>query len=139
MKNKVFLIGRLTKDIELEKYNDTSVATFGLAINNGKDKNGNERPADFINLKAFNKNAEVMKQYLSKGRKIAVEAHLKSNTYEDKDGNKKYSLNVIVDSFEFCDSKEETKENANTQESQKSDPFKEFAVEHQNSDDDLPF
>lgn len=126
-KNSVRLIGRLTRDIET-RYTASDepvcVASFTLAVDRGKDKG-----ADFINCKAFGKRGEVMAEYLSKGRKVAVDGHISTGSYEKKDGTKVYTTDVIVDDFEFCDSK-----NAEPKR-EEYDGFKEFT----DDDDNIPF
>lgn len=107
--NKVVLIGRLTKDIEL-KYipgeKNTAVATFSLAVNrNFKNKDGNY-DADFINCTVFGKTAETMSNNLSKGRQIAVEGRIQVRNYEANDGTKRYVTEVVVNEFQFLDKKQ---------------------------------
>ena len=96
--NKVFLLGRLTKDIELREGNGKYFTRFTLAV----DRRG--EGTDFLNCVAFGKTAEWASKYLSKGSKALVEGKLQSSSYE-KDGKKSYSYDVIVDSMEFADSK----------------------------------
>ncbi len=95
-------IGRLTRDPNV-KYTQSgkAYASFTLAI----DRRGNgEKQADFIPCVAWEKTAEVIAQYVSKGQKIAVEGRIQTRSY-DKDGRKVYVTEVVVQSMEFCDSK----------------------------------
>ncbi len=103
--NGVCIIGRLTKDPEV-KYTDNQLAVchFSVAINRGKDKDGNDRGADFPNCIAFGKAAENIGKFFSKGRLIGLNGRLQTGSYENKEGNKVYTTDVIVDRFDFCDS-----------------------------------
>ena len=97
-------IGRLTRDPNV-KYTQRgkAYASFTLAIDRRKSGDGNPQ-ADFIQCVAWEKTAEVISQYVSKGQKIAVEGRIQTRSYE-KDGRKYYVTEVIVQSMEFCDSK----------------------------------
>lgn len=100
--NKVFLIGNITKDIELRQSNSGKfVVEFSVAINNGKDQQGNELPADFINCMAWNKTAEILDKYTNKGSKISVEGAMKTQTWTDQQGNNRYKTYVLVDRVEL--------------------------------------
>lgn len=97
-------IGRLTRDPEV-RYTQSGKAyvSFTLAIDRRKSGEGNPQ-ADFISCVAWEKTAEVISQYCTKGKKIAVEGRIQTRSYE-KDGRKYYVTEVIVQSMEFCDSK----------------------------------
>lgn len=97
-------IGRLTRDPEV-RYTQSgkACAKFTLAIDRRKSGDGNQQ-ADFIQCVAWEKTAEVISQYCTKGKKIAVEGRIQTRSYE-KDGTKHYVTEVIVQSMEFCDSK----------------------------------
>ena len=97
-------IGRLTRDPNV-KYTQSgkAYASFTLAIDRRKSGEGNPQ-ADFIQCVAWEKTAEVISQYCTKGKKIAVEGRIQTRSYE-KDGRKYYVTEVIVQSMEFCDSK----------------------------------
>ena len=97
-------IGRLTRDPEA-RYTQSgkACARFTLAIDRRKSADGNQQ-ADFIQCVAWEKTAEVISQYVSKGQKIAVEGRIQTRSYE-KDGTKHYVTEVVVQSMEFCDSK----------------------------------
>ena len=97
-------IGRLTRDPNV-KYTQSgkAIASFTLAIDRRKSGDGNP-PADFISCVAWEKTAEVISQYVSKGQKIAVDGRIQTRSY-DKDGTKRYVTEVVVNSMEFCDSK----------------------------------
>ena len=97
-------IGRLTRDPNV-KYTQSgkACAKFTLVVDRRKSSDGKQQ-ADFIQCVAWEKTAEVISQYVSKGQKIAVEGRIQTRSYE-KDGRKNYVTEVVVQSMEFCDSK----------------------------------
>lgn len=97
--NKVILIGRLTKDPELNfaAGSGTAVTRFSLAVTRPFKKD----ETDFINCIAFGKTGETIAQYLTKGRQLAVTGSIRTGSYDAKDGTKRYTTDVVVDSFEF--------------------------------------
>ena len=107
--NKVILIGRLTKDPELNyaEGTGTQVTRFRLAVTRPFKKD----ETDFINCVAFNKTGETIAQYFTKGRPIAIIGHIQTGSYDTKDGTKRYTTDVLVESFEFIgQGKQEQKE-----------------------------
>lgn len=100
--NKVILIGRLTKDPELNfaAGSGTAVTRFSLAVTRPFKKD----ETDFINCIAFGKTGETIAQYLTKGRQLAVTGSIRTGSYDAKDGTKRYTTDVVVDSFEFIGS-----------------------------------
>lgn len=100
--NKIFLIGRLTKDPEL-RYTPSgaAVCSFTLAVDRRFTSQNGEREADFINIVVWNKTAESSAKYLSKGRQAAVEGRLQIRSYDDKDGQRRWVTEVIADNVEF--------------------------------------
>lgn len=107
--NKVELIGRLTKNPELRyTKNNIPVASYTLAINS---RYGENQQTDYINISTWGKSAEFVSKYFQKGQAIAIVGRLKNNNYEDKDGNKRYTTEVITEDIEFVgNKKEETKQ-----------------------------
>lgn len=103
--NKVLLIGRLVRDPEI-KYTDggASIARFSTAVDRRFKKDG-EETADFINCVAFGKTAEFVEKYFHKGNKIVIEGHIQTGSYTNKDGQKVYTTDVIVEQVEFAESK----------------------------------
>ena len=102
--NPVSLIGRLTKDPEV-RYGAASqmaVARFSIAIDRGKDKDGNDRGADFPSIVCFGKVAENVEKYLSKGKLVGISGRLQTGSYE-KDGRKFYTTEVLADRVEFLE------------------------------------
>ncbi len=134
MLNKVFMQGRLVADPELRHTpNGVAVASFRIAVDRDfKDKSG-ERQADFVNVIAWRATAEFVSKFFSKGRMAIVEGKLQSRNYEDKDGNKRYALEVVADNVYFGDSKRD-------QVAEKEPEYQppQF-TEYQDDDGDLPF
>ena len=96
--NKIFLIGRLTKDPEL-RYTPSgaAVCSFTLAVDRRFTNQSGEREADFINIVVWNKAAENCAKYLSKGRQAAVEGRLQIRSFDGNDGQRKWVTEVIAD------------------------------------------
>ena len=107
--NKVMLMGNLTRDPELRYLpSNMPVCNFGLAVNRrwkGKDGQPGEETT-FVDCEAFARTAEVINEYLKKGKPLFVEGRLKLDQWQDKEGNKRSRMKVIVESFEFIDSRE---------------------------------
>ena len=103
--NKIFLIGRLTKDPEL-RYTPSgaAVCSFTLAVDRRFTSQSGEREADFINIVVWNKAAENCAKYLSKGRQIAVEGRLQIRSFDGNDGQRRWVTEVIADNVEFLGS-----------------------------------
>lgn len=107
--NKVVLIGRLTRDPEL-RYTQSGKAfcTFTLAVDRRFSKQNNNQPtADFIPCMAWDKLAEIVGNNLAKGRRVGVEGHLQTRTYEAQDGSKRSAFDVVVNELEFLDAKQQ--------------------------------
>lgn len=157
--NKVFLIGRLTRDPELRYTgNNTPVATFSLAVNRNFSNQAGEREADFINIVVWRKQAENVKNYLTQGSQVAIDGRLQTRSYDDNNGQKRYVTEVIADNVEFLGSKSSTNSNNMSQEptsgptpydfgntpepkgtNVESNPFADFGSSIEISDDELPF
>ncbi len=106
--NKVLLMGNLTRDVELRHtQSNQAVANLGIAVNRRfRTADGeNREEVTFVDCEAWGKTAEVMAQYLSKGRPVFIEGRLKLDQWTDKEGNKQSKLRVVVESFQFIDSK----------------------------------
>lgn len=105
--NKVILMGRLTRDPEI-RYSkgatSTAVATFSLAVDR-KFKREGEPSADFFNCTAFGKIADVIEKWTKQGTKVLVTGRIQNNNYTDRNGNKVYSVQIMVDELEFCESR----------------------------------
>ena len=102
--NKVMLGGRITHDLELKQTpQGMGILSFSIAVGRKNDKD----KTDFINLKAFGKVAENISKYFRKGSSIFVVGNIQTNSWQDQQGNKRYSTEVAVDEFYFVDSKNE--------------------------------
>ncbi len=105
--NKVMLMGRLTRDPEVrygQGGNQTAVARFSIAVDRRFKREG-QPDADFFNCTAFGKQAEFVERYLHKGTKMVVIGSIQNDNYTNRDGQKVYSVQVIVDELEFAESK----------------------------------
>lgn len=105
--NKVILMGRLTRDPEV-RYSQgesaTAIARYTLAVDR-RFKRDNEPNVDFINCVAFGKLGEFAEKYLQKGTKIAIVGRIQTGSYTNKDGQKVYTTDVVVEEQEFAESK----------------------------------
>lgn len=112
--NKVVLIGRLTADPEHRNAaNGGNVARYTLAVDRPK-REGGEQGADFIRCVAFGNLANFAVNYLHKGMKIAVTGHIHTGSYEDKDGKRVYTSDIVVESHEFCERKQDSGYSSNS-------------------------
>lgn len=106
--NLCIFTGRTTKDIEIRYTNDrTAVGTFSLAVDTGY---GDNKKTSFFNCVAFKATAESMEKYVKKGTKIFVQAEAQQSEYQDRDGNKRTSINFVVRNWEFAESKGSTEQ-----------------------------
>lgn len=116
MINRVVLVGRLTKSPELRKtQNGTSVCKFTLAVNRRVTGHG-QPDADFISCVAWNKTADLMLQYLSKGSLIGIEGRLQTGRFTNNNGETIYTCDVMVDSLQFLDPKKSDGQSNDNQE-----------------------
>jgi single-strand DNA-binding protein len=102
--NRALIFGNLTKDPELKSLpSGTKVTSFGVATNRTwKDKNGaKQEEVTFHNVVAFGKQAEVLAQYMKKGKSIFVEGRITNRSWDDKDGTKKYRSEITLENFQF--------------------------------------
>ena len=106
MLNKIFIMGRLTRDPELRRLeNGTAVTRFSLAVDRDFKSQNGERSTDFIDVVAWRSTAEFVSKYFSKGRMAIVEGRLQIRDWKDKDGNNRRSAEVVADNVYFGDSK----------------------------------
>lgn len=106
--NKVILMGRLTRDPDVrysQGENSQAIARYTLAVDRRFRREGSEQTADFIGCVAFGKSAEFAEKYLHKGTKLVVEGRIQTGSYTNKDGNKVYTTDVVVENQEFAESK----------------------------------
>ncbi|WP_096516460.1 single-stranded DNA-binding protein [Clostridium perfringens] len=113
--NKVVLVGRLTKDPELRftANKGTAVTRFTLAVNRDYKKEDGTQEADFINCIAYSKRAEVIAQYLTKGKRFSIAGSIRTGSYDAQDGTRRYTTYVVVDGFDFIDSSDSKVNNDN--------------------------
>ena len=160
--NKAFLIGRLTRDPELRySSSNAAIASFSIAIDRPYTSNDGQRQTDFINIVAFQKQAENIKKYIGKGSLVAVDGRIQTRNYDDKDGKRVYVTEVVADRVQFLDSRNsggsanaistpstldvspadfQTEENNETKETNVSDDvFADFGSSIEISDDDIAF
>lgn len=137
--NKVILMGRCTKDPEVrwsQGEKSTAIARFTLAVDR-KFKQDGQPTADFINCLAFGKRAEFMEKYCRKGTKLVVEGSWQTGNYTNKDGNKVYTNDCLVESCEFAESKSsEQNNNSSNQNNMGGDGFMNIP---DGIDEELPF
>ena len=133
MLNNVTLMGRLVAQPELKQTaSGTNVVSFTLAVDRSYVAKGEERKADFINCVAWRSTAEFITRYFDKGQMIALTGEIQSRNYEDKNGNKRTAVEVLVSTVSFCGSKGD-----NRTASYNAQPDVDF--EEIGTPDDLPF
>lgn len=114
--NKVNLIGRTTKDIELRQtQSGKAVASFTLAVDRGIKNEDGTKISDFISCKVWGKTAEVMSKYVLKGNRVGITGRIETGSY-DKDGTKVYTTDVVVEGLDFLESKKTEQAPAQMQE-----------------------
>lgn len=156
MINRVVLVGRLTKDPELRyTQSGAAVASFTIAVNRTFTNSNGEREADFINCVIWRKAAENFANFANKGSLVGIDGRLQSRSYDNKQGQKVFVTEMVVDNFSMLESRAESQQrNSNdskdysnklTEKSQKpvanngSDPFADNSKPIDISQDDLPF
>ncbi|HDK2908517.1 TPA: single-stranded DNA-binding protein [Staphylococcus aureus] len=152
MLNRTVLVGRLTKDPELRSTpNGVNVGTFTLAVNRPFTNAQGERETDFINVVVFKKQAENVKNYLSKESLAGVDGRLQTRSYDNKDGQRVFVTEVVADSVQFLEPKNNNQQqnnnyqqqnnayNAPQNRQQSNNPFANANGPIEISSDDLPF
>jgi len=138
--NKWIGMGRLTRDPEV-RYGQSgnAVANFSIAVDRRFKRDG-EAQTDFFNCTAFGKTGEFVEKYLKKGIKVVVDGELQNNNYEDKNGTKHYSVQIIVNQIEFAESKSSQANNNDTTEPEANKPADDgFMNIPDGIDEELPF
>ena len=138
MLNKVFLCGRMVRDAEVrysQGENASAVARFSLAVDRRYKKDGEEQTADFINCVSFGRTGEFLEKYGKKGTKFLVEGRIQTGSYTNKDGQKVYTTDVVVEQVEFA----ESKSSDNSQEQPTSAPTDKWMSIPDGLDAELPF
>ena len=144
--NKVILMGRLTRDPDIrysQGDNQMAIARYTLAVDRRYKKDGGEDNTDFISCVSFGKTAEFAEKYLRQGTKIAVEGRIQTGNYTNKEGQKVYTTDVVVDNTEFAESKSSSN-SGGTQSMSKPDPTSAIGSDFMNipdgvEDEGLPF
>ncbi len=132
MLNKIFVMGRLTKNPELRRTGSgTPVASFTLAVDRDFKSQGGEKETDFIDIVAWRSTAEFVSKFFSKGRMAVVEGRLQIRDWTDKDGNKRKNAEIVADNVYFGDSKRDGQQDKPVAQQE----FNEIEEEA----DDLPF
>lgn len=154
MINRVVLVGRLTRDPELRyTANGAAVASFTVAVNRTFTNSQGEREADFINCTIWQKAAENFAKFTSKGSLVGIDGRIQTRNYENKQGNRVYVTEVVVDNFSLLESRNTNSSNnahdnsnqapsynqSNNSNNNMSDPFADNSKPIDISDDSLPF
>lgn len=141
--NKIIIMGRLTRDPDIrytQGENQTAIARFSLAVDRRWKREG-EPDADFFNCTAFGRQAEFVEKYLKKGTKIAITGRIQNDNYTDRNGQKVYSVQIMVEEMEFAESKSKNVE-AGQQDRSSERPSYEgngFMTIPEGTEDELPF
>lgn len=141
--NKVILMGRLTRDPEVrytQGAEPMTVARYTLAVDRrGRRDENNGQNADFISCVAFARNAEFAEKYLRKGIKIAITGRIQTGSYNDKDGRKVYTTDVVIEDQEFAESKGSQNGGSQQAPPERSDAGDGFMNIPDGIDEELPF
>ncbi len=154
MINRVVLVGRLTRNPELRyTQSGAAVAQFTIAVNRQFTNSKGEREADFINCVIWRNAAENFTKFTNKGSLVGIDGHIQTRNYENKQGNRVYVTEVVVDNFSLLESKNASSSNnahdnsnqapsynqSNNSNNNMSDPFADNSKPIDISDDSLPF
>ena len=137
--NKVILMGRLTRDPEVrysQGENSMAIARFSLAVDRRRQQNQEGQTADFIGCVAFGKLGEFAEKYLHKGTKVLLTGRIQTGSYDNKDGVKVYTTDVVAEEIEFAESKGSGNSNAGQTAATDSDGFMNLP---DGIDEELPF
>lgn len=138
--NFVVLMGRLTADPELKHTpNGVSVTSFSVAVDRGYAKQGEDRKADFLDVVAWRQTAEFVTQHFRKGQMIALQGHIETRSFTDRDGNKRKATEIIAEQVSFCGGKNETELPVRQQTAQLKTAAPDVEFEEIEPSDDLPF
>lgn len=138
--NNVTLIGRLTKDADLRyTSNGTATANITLAVDRGFKNAEGKKETDFINCVVWRKPAETLANFTKKGSMISVRGRIQTRNYDNKEGQKVYVTEVVVEEFTFLDSKKDSGTSYSKPEPKNDDPFANSGTSITLDDSDLPF
>ena len=138
--NKVILMGRLTRDPEVrysQAESSLAIARFTLAVDRRFKRQGDDQNADFINCVTFGKTAEFAERYFKQGTKIAGCGRIQTGSYTNKDGQRVYTTEVVLDEVEFAESKNASQQNGGFQQNQRPEPSQAAADGFMNIPDGL--
>ena len=126
--NKVIVTGNLVKDVELiTTESGKSLVKNSIAVRRNYKNASGEYESDFINIIAFGKTADFMANYFQKGSKVGIDGKIQTGSYTDKDGNKKYTTDVVVENIEFMESKKQDGQAPeDVKPKEENDPFADF-------------
>ena len=139
--NKIILCGRLTKDPEVrysQGATQTAVARVSLAVNR-KWKREGEPEADFFNCTAFKGQAEFIEKYLKKGSKVLVSGRVQNDNYTNKDGQKVYAVNIMIEEIEFAESKNAGQQDTNQRQQDRPSYTNDGFMSIPDGEEELPF
>lgn len=139
--NKCTIQGNLCRDVELSQTsNGGTYVRNTIACQRNYSKEGQEKQSDFINIVAYGKSAEFIKNYFSKGSQILIEGRIQTGSYEKQDGTKAYTTDVIVEHIYFCGSKKQDNDSNNFEQAMNNANMEFTTTDNLNPvGDDLPF
>ena len=145
--NKVILLGRMARDPEVrftQSAEPMAVCRFAIAVDRPVRRDSGERNVDFINCVCFGRRGENIGQFFHKGNRIAVTGRLQVNEYTDQSGNRRFSTDVVVDEFDFCESRNDSSAGGYTAAQSAPSPAPAqpdgfYSVDSDTDDEDLPF
>ena len=138
--NKVILCGRLTRDPECRYNGDMAITRYTLAVDRRRAKEG-EQSADFLQCVAFGKGGEFADKYFSQGMRVLVMGHIQTGSYTNKEGQKVYTTDIIVEDQEFADAKRGAteKQEPKREQTPKQENLNEWMDVPEIDDEGLPF
>lgn len=143
--NKIILLGRLTKDVEiLTTTNMTMIGKFTLAVQRKFAKEDEEKQTDYFNVVTFGKQAEFASKYFKKGQRVLVSGRAELNSYENENGETRFAFQIKADELDFADSKKDDNEedslnNINYEELYDNGPVLQNSEENSEDDEEDPF
>ena len=139
MLNHIVMMGRLVRDPELRKAGDTSVCSFRIACDRDYKNKDGERDTDFVDVVVWRQLAETVAKFFSKGRMAVVSGRLQIRPWTDKNGEKRFSTEIVAENVYFGDSKPKNGEGTANEASAPGDVPENFVPQFDEDDEDLPF
>ncbi len=139
--NKVFLIGRLTREAELKSLTNTSVCNFSIAINRAmKDPSGNwSDEVHYFDIELYGRQGEAIHRYLQKGKQVGIEGALKQNRWEDANGNKRSKVSVVAANVQLLGNMNSDAASSENQQKNMENVSSSMPSASADIDDDIPF